>query len=122
MPWLPRQRINKKPATTYTNWGDTGFYQSKEWKITRAKKKALNPCCEICLRTKGIYRPMYFVDHIIPIKDGGAPFDLENLQSLCKPHNYSKTGQEAAKKKQERLKTPQNPENKGGRGINSFKK
>ena len=105
MPWKPQQQVKKKPST-YTNWGNTKFYQTKEWKQFRAQKKAMNPVCEICLSTKSIYIPMYFVDHIIPIKDGGDPFDFENVQSLCKRCNFSKTGREAGKKSQNRLKTP----------------
>jgi 5-methylcytosine-specific restriction endonuclease McrA len=31
------------------------------------------------------------VDHIIPMAMGGAPFDLDNLQTLCAPCNTKKT-------------------------------
>ncbi|MGB3390738.1 MAG: HNH endonuclease signature motif containing protein [Pseudaminobacter sp.] len=31
------------------------------------------------------------VDHIKPIRDGGAPYDLENLQSLCPKCHARKT-------------------------------
>lgn len=34
------------------------------------------------------------VDHVVPLKAGGAPFDLENLQALCRPHHWRKTGEE----------------------------
>ena len=30
-----------------------------------------------------VITPMELVDHIIPIAEGGALYDLENLQSLC---------------------------------------
>lgn len=31
------------------------------------------------------------VDHIRPLRDGGAPFDEMNLRSLCKPHHSAVT-------------------------------
>jgi HNH endonuclease len=40
----------------------------------------------LCVR--GCGRLAKDVDHIVPLMDGGAPFDLANLQSLCRPcHN-----------------------------------
>jgi len=34
------------------------------------------------------------VDHIIPVKAGGDPFDSGNLQSMCQSCHNTKTGQE----------------------------
>ena len=31
------------------------------------------------------------VDHIIPLEAGGAAFDMDNLQSLCRPCHFAKT-------------------------------
>ena len=31
------------------------------------------------------------VDHVVGLAAGGAPFDLENLQALCKPCHLVKT-------------------------------
>ena len=36
------------------------------------------------------------VDHILPIEDGGAMYDEENLQPLCKPHHSRKTARDKA--------------------------
>lgn len=38
-------------------------------------------------------------DHIRPIKDGGARFDLANLQTLCRDCHFRKTGKENEKVK-----------------------
>jgi hypothetical protein len=44
------------------------------------------------------------VDHIVPLQDGGAPFDLSNLQSLCRPcHN--RKGQETQSQEWRRAPT-----------------
>ena len=49
-----------------------------EWR--RVRKAALVRDHSIC---RGCGRPATDVDHRIELIDGGAPFDLENLQSLC---------------------------------------
>lgn len=41
---------------------------------------------------------MDVVDHITPIKDGGAPYDPSNTQSLCHACHNKKTGQERSEK------------------------
>ncbi|OYW50928.1 MAG: hypothetical protein B7Z34_03715 [Novosphingobium sp. 12-62-10] len=37
-----------------------------------------------------------FADHKVEIKDGGAPFDLDNGQCLCGQHHSLKTAQARA--------------------------
>jgi 5-methylcytosine-specific restriction endonuclease McrA len=34
------------------------------------------------------------VDHVTPLRDGGAKYDLENLQALCKSCHSRKTAAE----------------------------
>ena len=58
------------------------FYNSKAWRSTRLQQLRSQPLCEECLRNNRI-TPATLVDHIIPIKDGGARLDFNNLQSLC---------------------------------------
>ena len=59
------------------------FYDSPQWRATRRRKLQEQPCCEECLR-HGIITPATIVDHITPIKQGGARLDMNNLQSLCR--------------------------------------
>lgn len=59
-----------------------GFYQSAAWKSLRKLKLNRNPICEECQK-QGRPIKATMVDHITPIKQGGAPLDIENLQSLC---------------------------------------
>jgi len=77
-------------------------YNLKAWRYTRLAKLSACPCCEHC------GKPATCVDHIMPIEDGGHPFDQSNLQSLCaKCHNVktaSVDGGFGNRKKRGRLK------------------
>lgn len=66
------------------------FYQRVAWKNVRSLQLQLEPLCREC-RKLGKLVAATVVDHIIPIANGGAELDLENLQSLCKPHHETKT-------------------------------
>jgi 5-methylcytosine-specific restriction enzyme A len=64
-------------------------YRTNRWtKISKINLKA-NPLCATCLQ-QGISKPAQATDHIVPIRDGGDPFDTSNLQSLCTYHNALK--------------------------------
>lgn len=57
----------------------------KEWrgkKGARALQLFNFPWCQECFKNE-IYEEAEQVDHIIPLEDGGEPFDPGNLQSLC---------------------------------------
>ena len=77
------QKLSNKTYNKYErdNFSKT-FYNSKEWVEVRKKKIQLNPFCEECIKNGTIVKAS-IIDHIIPIKQGGAKFDLKNLQSLC---------------------------------------
>ena len=77
-----RKQVNK----TYNkyerdNFSKT-FYNSPEWIKVRKQKLAVDPLCEEC-KKNGTFVKATLVDHITPIKQGGAMFDFNNLQSLC---------------------------------------
>lgn len=58
------------------------FYRTPRWIETRKKKLHLSPFCEECKKV-GTMVVGKVVDHIVPIKQGGEPYDLDNLQTLC---------------------------------------
>lgn len=66
------------------------FYLSPEWKRARAKQLRRVPVCEVCLRI-GVRTIAAEVDHVTARRMGGAGFDPNNLQSLCRLHHSQKT-------------------------------
>ncbi|MGX1495174.1 5-methylcytosine-specific restriction endonuclease McrA [Labrenzia sp. MBR-25] len=65
------------------------FYSTSRWQKVAAKQLARAPICEGCEQ-----RPATLVDHIKPIRQGGAKCDPENLQSLCRNCHAEKTAAE----------------------------
>ena len=76
------------------------FYDSPAWRKVRQLKMNRSPFCEIC-SAKNRFAKAGVVDHIVEIRDGGAPLDLENLQSLCRACHNQKTKAEMMKRKGE---------------------
>lgn len=66
------------------------LYDSAAWKRARASHLQSEPLCRSC-RKAGKLVEAQVVDHIIPVRDGGAELDDGNLQSLCKSCHNSKT-------------------------------
>ncbi|MBE0434646.1 MAG: HNH endonuclease [Methylomicrobium sp.] len=71
------------------------LYDSAAWKRARAAHLQSEPMCREC-RAHGQLVAAQVVDHIMPIKDGGAELDDSNLQSLCKSCHNRKTIKHAA--------------------------
>ena len=71
------------------NWlkdkSHAAIYHSSQWKKLREMFLSKHPFCVECKR-KG-----YFIDHIIPISEGGEMYNESNLQTLCKSCNGRKT-------------------------------
>ena len=72
---------------------EVGFYQSAKWRAVRAAYLREHPVCVRCA-ARGRVVAAVVVDHVVPIKDGGARFDAQNLQALCIPDHNSKTALE----------------------------
>ena len=71
------------------------FYSSPEWIAlrNRVRREAGGRCqAEGCGRAE---RRM-FVDHIVELKDGGAPLERSNVWLLCGAHHSKKTARERA--------------------------
>lgn len=67
------------------------IYDSPAWRALRARVLREEPVCRLC----GI-NPSRDADHIIPVDQGGAPYDRDNVQGLCRPCHVAKTRAQAS--------------------------
>lgn len=67
------------------------------WERVRAMHLAAEPLCRLCA-ARGRVTPAVLVDHIVPIRDGGAVLDDRNLQSLCRRCHDAKTAEDMRKR------------------------
>jgi 5-methylcytosine-specific restriction enzyme A len=81
-PWIPKRQHdgNKGP--------DAAFYNSHQWRKLRKMVLSANPICVECSRIANV------VDHIKPIQQGGARYELANLQPMCTSCHNSKRAHE----------------------------
>lgn len=91
LPWLQKPAVKK---VTTSGVEVRKIRDSRQWRDrTRPQQLMKKPYCAICWE-KGKLREATEVDHITPLEAGGAPYDPENLQSLCKRCHGAKTGEE----------------------------
>ena len=65
-------------------------YSTPTWRRLRVQVlRAEGGLCRAC-RREGRLSLAYDVDHITPLSKGGAPFDMNNLQPLCRQHHNKK--------------------------------
>lgn len=77
------KKLMEKQYDTYMrSRTSTAFYHSQAWKKKRQNFLIEHPFCEECRRQGRLTRAT-LVDHIQPIRMGGALLDDENLQALC---------------------------------------
>src|SRR5262245_63219044 len=69
----------------------SGIFKRKRWLTTRKAVPARDPICRVC----GTHVSEE-VDHIVPLNEGGDPWDLERLQGICRPCHQAKTARENA--------------------------
>lgn len=91
MPNKPRTHKQKKTIKQHDprpNANARGY--DRHWQKVRAEYIAEHPLCEDCL-DQGKTTPVYDVDHIIPLSQGGERLDKENMRSLCRKCHNIKT-------------------------------
>ena len=97
---LDKKEAQRRYEHHYDDKG-RNIYSTWRWKKLRAAKVAINPLCEHCEKL-GIATKVQEVDHKHEIEDGGAVWDIENLQSLCKRHHLIKTDKAKAERNKKR--------------------
>lgn len=67
----------------------TSLYSTSRWQQTRAQALARdgNTCSVARLFRGACSTAPLHVHHIVPVSDGGDPFDLDNLASTCSVHH-----------------------------------
>jgi len=89
----PRIRsIDTRTAPPPAKVKDAIYYSDefKAWRtavMERAGGRCQAPGCGATAR---------YADHVVELRDGGAPFDLTNGQALCPSHHQLKTAQARA--------------------------
>lgn len=63
-------------------------YNTKRWAITRRRKLTLDPTCQRCGNQLADH-----VHHITDLQQGGDPWNLDNLESLCHSCHSAETRQ-----------------------------
>ena len=69
------------------------IYQSSEWRMARyaALQEAEHHCWYCWEYREVLVTDSLQVDHIISLEEGGAPYDINNLQVLCRDCHTFKT-------------------------------
>lgn len=65
-------------------------YNDPRWHALRRRVVREEPFCQ----APGCNNLTTDADHVVPIAEGGAPFDRANVQGLCKKHHSEKTARE----------------------------
>lgn len=88
-----REKRNQHKQETLRNSAEArelhAFYKSKRWQRLRGMVIAKEPLCRAC------QRPTEMADHIVPIRQGGSRWSMENLQGLCHACHNAKRGRES---------------------------
>lgn len=85
------------------------IYSTARWRRLRDSYIRMYPLCAECDR-HALVTPGEAVDHVKELKDGGDPWDVENLMTLCRACHQKKTGEEVKKRNR----------NKGFKSISDF--
>lgn len=73
------------------------LYTGKAWRRVRKLKLAMNPLCERC-KAKGRLKAATEAHHRTAVSDGGDPFDVAGLESLCKACHSRETARHGGRR------------------------
>ena len=64
-------------------------YRSGRWRMLRRAVLSREGTCRVCSR-----RPATELDHVVPLRWGGDPFEMDNVQPVCGRCHMAKTALE----------------------------
>ncbi|MGB0443341.1 MAG: HNH endonuclease [Flavobacteriaceae bacterium] len=88
----------KREAQGRRTQDNSVFYNSHKWRKFRKRILAIEPLCRSC-KTDNKVTEATVLDHITPIRQGGAKLSRDNVQPLCSTCHAKKSGQEAHTRK-----------------------
>lgn len=97
LPTMDTRRVKPPPKTADDIYSTPEYRQWRATVIGRANGRCQDPRC------KARHWPgqRLFADHIVELRDGGAPFDPTNGQALCSSaHQYKTARARAARARQ----------------------
>jgi len=92
---LDGRRVKPPPKEKNAIYYTPEFRAWREQVIERAGGRCQDPSCKSPHR-RGM---RLFADHVVELKDGGAPFDLENGLARCGSCHSRKTAEARAKRR-----------------------
>ena len=91
-PWIKRKLANQASSPMPQEL-PVNFYRMAAWRKLRARVLEAQPFCRECM-SQQIVTPAQMVDHIQPIRLGGAPMDEANLNAMCNSCHAKKSNKE----------------------------
>lgn len=89
----PWHKAEVRLQTPHENRPYQSFYHMAAWTRKSLAFRKDHPLCELC-KIEGRITPSEMTDHIVPINQGGDPWDESNMQALCKRHHNQKSARE----------------------------
>ena len=80
--YCSEHELTKRDYSAYDAKRSIRFYYTRRWRVLRDWYIQAHPLCEMCLSNNRV-TPASEVHHVHEVKDGGRPFDRENLMALC---------------------------------------
>ena len=71
-------------------------YKTKRWELARRHVLNRDPICKVCDNALSVE-----VDHIVPLSQGGDPYNPAGLQGICSPCDWAKSAGENARRVRE---------------------
>lgn len=81
----------EKPKNWLKDQSHAAIYSSSRWIKLRLMILSQTPTCKMCTK------PAKYIDHILPISQGGEIWNENNLQPLCISCNARKTAKQKLK-------------------------